>query len=182
MTSDQAATRPLQASYQLGHGAGGAIAAAIYAVSGGMGVMGALATDAAPVNAVPIAASAFSLFTHNLGVLVWLSLGLVTAGLVTLATMCLNGMILGWVVGKMLLDDQGAALVTGLLPHLPFELGAYLCSSAATIRVGLALATRLLTAGRHAPPVVWPRWLLMQGVAVLLLATGAVVERYVSHV
>jgi uncharacterized membrane protein SpoIIM required for sporulation len=72
-------------------------------------------------------------------------------------------------------------LLTGLLPHFPFEVGAYLVSAAASIRLGVEVVGWARRRGRGAG-LPWRPWAKMQAVAVVLLLVAAIVEANLSHV
>ncbi|MEU1744873.1 stage II sporulation protein M [Micromonospora arida] len=155
--------------------------AAIYLVLAGFAAWTAWADTATPLTPRTSDASTWDLLLHNMGVLVWLAGGLCTAGLLTGAVLGLNGILLGWVVGKQLAAGDGAALLTGMLPHLPFEITAYLISAAASIRFGLDIAGRLRRRSAQRP-VPWAGWVRVQAYALVLLIVAALVEANVSHV
>lgn len=128
-------------------------------------------------------ASAWEIFLNNAGVLPWIWMGLVSFGLVSLAVMCLNGALLGWVVGKSITDGNAVDIVTGIAPHFLPEMGAFFRSAAITI----AIAVRLpLFFRKDRSRAEWPEylrmWLVVQLLAILLLAIGAVVEGSLSYV
>jgi uncharacterized membrane protein SpoIIM required for sporulation len=125
--------------------------------------------------------STLELFWHNLGVLVWLATGLCTGGLLTVAVLGLNGIVLGWVVGKELAGDNVQALLTGVLPHFPFEITAYVISAAASMRLGTELLTWIRRRSEFSA-LGWRTWVQVQTVAVGLLLVAAIVEANISHV
>jgi uncharacterized membrane protein SpoIIM required for sporulation len=162
------------------------VALGFYAVGAAMGLLTGATTSGGSVSAADDVPSAPWLLLHNVGVLAWLALGLWTAGVLSAATMMFNGMLLGWLAGRLLIDGSAAVLVTGVLPHLVPELAAYVLSAAASAAAGIGLATtRLRHRGQHADvrgPSWVPSWLRLQAIAVGLLAVAALLETTVSHV
>ena len=157
------------------------INAAIYLVFGGVAAYAAWSDTGAPLSAATSSTSVLELFGHNIGVLVWLATGLCSAGLLTGAVIGLNGIMLGWVVGKQIASDDLHSLLTGVLPHLPLEIAAYIISAAASMRLGVEVLAWL----RHRRTGVtlrWRGWATVQATAVGLLLLGAVIEANVSHV
>jgi uncharacterized membrane protein SpoIIM required for sporulation len=148
-----------------------------------LGAVAALSTSAGQITPDPAHTPPLSILGHNLSVLVWLAVGLVSAGVITMAVLVMNGMLLGWVMAKELAAGHGGLLVTGILPHLPLELGGYLLSAAVTLHIAVAMARNVLRRrGRgDRVPADWRRWAAIQAVCVALLAIAALVEAYVSH-
>lgn len=162
-------------------GVGMAISASAYVLGGVLGVVGALSTSAGAVTPDPTTHSVLTLFSHNLGVLVLLCVGMVSAGIISTGVMGLNGLLLGWVVAKQMSIGQGDTLLTGILPHLPFELLAYVVSAGATLRISMVVAGWFFKR-RTMPLNQWVTWLAAQAVAAGLLLVGAIVESNFSHV
>jgi uncharacterized membrane protein SpoIIM required for sporulation len=121
------------------------------------------------------------IFEHNLAVLALISAGTVTLGLTTAALLFLNGTFLGFVAVELIQGHQALMLLTAVGPQLPFELGAYVISAGAALRLGWSLWWPLLSR-RTRGPVRWKAWLMAQGAAVSLLFAGAVVEVAFSHI
>jgi len=152
----------------------------LYLTATALGAFGALTTTAAPVTANPAKLSVWWIFVHNLGTCLWLTAGLVSAGLATAGVLAMNGMVLGWVAAKQYATGQGGLVATGILPHLPLELLAYVISGGATMLVGFRLAVSLLpNKGRR--EAGWRAWLLSQACAVVLLFLAAIVEANFAH-
>lgn len=158
------------------------VMAYLTAVAIGAGVAG-ISPLAAIDKSANTGPSAFEIFVNNAAVLPWIWLGLVSLGLVSLAVICLNGALLGWVVGKSIVDGNSVDIVTGILPHFVPEMGAFFLSAAITIALAVRLP-ELFKSGRSRSK--WPGylriWLVVQLLAVVLVAIGAIVERTVSYV
>jgi uncharacterized membrane protein SpoIIM required for sporulation len=168
------------------HGMTLALTASIgaYMMGIAVGYVGALSTSAGKITPDPARTSMLSIFSHNAGILVWLAAGLVTAGVSTMAVMVMNGMILGWVVAKEIAQGQGFLLVTGILPHLPLELGSYFLCAAVAIPSGLSLVAKVSrrdarTIGK--PSILWKDWIFFHMICFVLLIAAAAVEAYISH-
>lgn len=148
-----------------------------------LGALAALSTSAGQITPDPAHTPPLTIFGHNLSVLIWLAAGLMSAGVITVAVLMMNGMLLGWVIAKQVTAGHGGLLVTGILPHLPLELGGYLLSAAATLHLAVAMARNLLRrrGRRDRIPADWRRWTAVQALCVVLLAIAALVEAYVSH-
>ncbi|HKG51207.1 MAG TPA: stage II sporulation protein M [Actinomycetales bacterium] len=156
-----------------------------YAAGAAMGLLAGATTSVGSVATNEDLPSAPWLFLHNVGVLAWLALGLWTAGMVSGATMMVNGAMLGWLAGHLLADGSASVLYTAVLPHLVPELAAYVLSAASSAAAGIALATRLRHRGpdAHHPNRSWvTSWLRTQAIAIGLLAVAALLESTVSYV
>ena len=156
----------------------------VYLLGMALGSVGALSTSAGKITPDPARTPMLSIFGHNVEVLAWLAAGLITAGVSTMAIMAMNGMLLGWVVAKEITQGQGFLLVSGILPHLPLELGSYFLCAAVTVPLGLRLAAgvfRRRTGAPGNPAINWKEWVSFQIVCVALLLVAAAVEAYISH-
>jgi uncharacterized membrane protein SpoIIM required for sporulation len=163
-------------------GLGMAIGAATYAVGCVLGAVGALFTPESAVTQDATNYPVLTIFGHNLGVLLLFGAGLISAGLITVAVMGFNGMLLGWVIATELSAGHSDALMTGILPHLPFELMAYIVGAGATLRLSVEVAGWVIKRGPNRPTAEWAPWLRAQALAAVLLFVGAVVESNFSHV
>lgn len=153
----------------------------VYLLTTALGALGALTTSAAPVTADTTRLSMWWIFWHNLGTCLWLTAGLATAGLATVGVLGLNGMVLGCVAAKQYAAGHGGLVVTGILPHLPLELLAYVISGGATMLVGFRLAANLFPKTGPRRDIGWRAWLLSQACAVVLPFFAAIVEAYIAH-
>ena len=159
---------------------GAGLTAGGYLLGAVLGVFGALTAPAAEVLPASSVPAASAVLVHNAGVLLWLTAGLPTLGLVTVGTMLYNGAVLGWVATEVAGAQGTGPLLTGVLPHLVPELLAYLVSSGATLALSVQLAARVVRGSSRRPE--WRAWLHLQGAALLLLALAALVEQHVSRV
>ena len=155
---------------------------AAYLVGAVLGAAGALTTSAGQIGADPSRRSIWYLCAHNLGVLVWLAGGLVTAGVITLGVMALNGMLLGWVVVKQVEAGHAHLVTTGILPHLPLELAAYVLSGGATLLTAVQVLRRFRRQPSGGAGPDWRGWFVVQAICVCLLFLAAIVEAQVAHV
>lgn len=171
--------RARSARWSLTAAGGGALG--IYLLATALGALGALTSSAGPVTPSAARLSVWWIFWHNFGTCLWLTGGLATAGLVTAGVLALNGMVLGWVAAKQYTAGHGGLVVTGILPHLPLELLAYVISGGATMLVGFRLAANLFRKTGPRRDADWRAWALSQACAVILLFLAAIVEAYVAH-
>ncbi|HEY1421357.1 MAG TPA: stage II sporulation protein M [Candidatus Dormibacteraeota bacterium] len=153
----------------------------LYLLGGWMGAFAAALTPGLPITQTNSIGSVLTVFQHNLQVLALISGGVLTLGLSTAAELFLNGTLLGFVGLELIQRHQVAPLVTGVVPQLPLELGAYVLAGGATLRVGWSLWWPFLSrrAGGRVP---WKGWLVAEAAAVCMLFGGAVVEVLFSHV
>src|ERR1700687_780205 len=177
-----AGVRPApQWAHRLGLAGWCAAALTFYLNGALLGGVGALMVPGFPLNPTNSIGSVAGIFEHNLAVLALISAGTVTLGLTTAGLLFLNGTFLGFIAVEVLPGHQALMLVTAIGPQLPFELGAYLISAGAALRLGWSLWWPLLSR-RGRGPVRWKAWLVTQGAAVILLFAAAVVEIGFSHI
>jgi uncharacterized membrane protein SpoIIM required for sporulation len=146
-----------------------------------LGGVGALTLPGFPLHPTDSIGSVTGIFEHNLAVLAWISAGTVTLGLTTATLLFVNGTFLGFVAVELIQGHQGLTLLTAVGPQLPFEVGAYVISAGAALRLGWSLWWPLLSRRRRGP-VQWKAWLVAQGGAVTMLFVGAIAEVLYSHV
>jgi uncharacterized membrane protein SpoIIM required for sporulation len=158
-----------------------AAALGCYLLGAWVGAAGALMIPGVPIQQTDSIGSVASIFMHNLGVLAWISAGVLTLGLTTVTELLLNGTLVGFLSLEMIERHQALSLLTGVGPQLPLELGAYVIAAGATLRLGWNLWWPLL-ARRARRPVRWKSWMAAEGSAVTLLFAGALVEVLFSHV
>jgi uncharacterized membrane protein SpoIIM required for sporulation len=158
-----------------------AAALGLYLLGGWVGGGVAMLLPGVPLNPTNSIGSVESIFEHNLIVLVWISAGFLTLGLTTAAELFLNGTFLGFIALEMIERHQVPSLVTAVGPQLPFELGAYVIASGATLRLAWNVWWPLL-ARRARRRLAWKAWLAAEGAAVTLLLAGAIVEVIFSHI
>lgn len=123
--------------------------------------------------------SALHLLLHNSGVLCMLALGAVTGGILSVALLIINGVVLGIVVGKALLiglSIRSVALVT--LPHIA-EVFGFILAGAIGIRGG-RLAVQWLLVGDEPPKELILSLSRALGLAFSLVVVGAVNEALIS--
>jgi uncharacterized membrane protein SpoIIM required for sporulation len=160
---------------------GSAVSLGVYLLGVALGSVGALATSAGQISANPARISPWNIFGHNLGILAWTAGGLITGGLITVGILGLNGMLLGWIAAKQFASGHGRLVTTGILPHLPLELSAYVISAGATLVVSTQLIRRVFGRNRGSTPPDWRRWLTMQLISVILIFFAAIVEASLVH-
>ncbi len=117
---------------------------------------------------------------NNLRVLALLGLGMISAGLVTLAVLFFNGLLLGATVVLAISAGRTGVLLTGIAPHAIPEIMAFLISGAAD----LWLAAHVIAGirGKVPPPKILVRgWVKPQLISVFLILIAAAIEGKFSH-
>jgi uncharacterized membrane protein SpoIIM required for sporulation len=158
-----------------------ALALGVYLLGAWIGAAGAFMLPGYPLHPKNSIGSAMTVFEHNLGVVVFISAGVLTLGLTTAMELFFNGTLLGFVSLELIQRHEIRSLLTAVGPQLPLELGAYVISAGATLRLTWKLWWPLLSRGPRRP-VRWQAWLAFQGAAVAMLFAGAIVEVMYSHV
>lgn len=154
----------------------------VYVIAAGMALLIATLSPQADLPGGDLQPSIWGIFLNNVGVLLWLWTGVLTYGVSTIATIGLNGMIIGWVLGKLFAEGTLGQAVTGLLPHFLPEIGAYVIAAATSVALSVRLFRRFFAArsDRTSLRPVLVQWLVAQLCAAGLLAVAAVIEVLVS--
>ncbi len=118
---------------------------------------------------------------NNLRVVLILSLGILTGGLITVAVLFFNGILLGVTITLATSADKSAVLWTAVAPHAAPEITAFIISGAANI--WFAAHSVAWSRGRPPPNLgLFARfWILPQGISIGLILIAAVIEGKFSH-
>jgi stage II sporulation protein M len=157
------------------------MAVGVFVLGAGVGAAAGFALPHVPIQLSNSIGTVSNVFAHNLVVLAFISLGALTVGLTAVIELFLNGATLGFVVVEMILRHQQGVLWTAIAPQFVFEVGAYVLSAAATLRVGWNFWWPFVSR-RGRPRLLWRSWLVATVVATALLYVGAFVEVTYSHV
>ncbi len=101
-------------------------------------------------------------------------------GLVPVAFLLLNGMILQIVAAKILAVGGPLVLAAGLLPHGIIELTAALLGAAMGLRLGIAAVRRLSRPGVTLRPILREAWRLYLRLLLPMLIVAAAIEVLVT--
>ena len=122
---------------------------------------------------------ALAIIQHNVMVLVIMFLGIMTAGLVTLLVLLINGVMFGAVVGAYAWQGKLAAILLALAPHGILEVGAFLLAGYGDLLLVSLLWRLLRTNGwktwRQQRQALW-KCLLLNGCAIFLLIFASLIE------
>ncbi len=119
------------------------------------------------------------LFLNNLEACIFLFLGGASAGLLTVAILSVNGVIIG-VVMELVRQEQGLLFVAAsLIPHGIFEIPAFITASALGLMLGQALLLELRGGGDAARRASELGSAFLR-IVIPLLAIAAVVEAFIT--